>query len=66
MCVGGSGFFPVILGVLQGYAFARSLSNICMACVLSKVVDQSRSRAFVGKIKVTDLVFAADTVLLTE
>ncbi len=58
--------FPVKSGVRQGCVLAPSLFNTCMDWVLGKVADQSHCRASVGNTKVSDLVFADDTVILAE
>ena len=63
---GMSSFFPVHMGVRQGCVFAPSLFNTCMDRVLDKVVDQRHCGASVSNTKITDLVFADDTVIFAK
>ena len=61
-----SSFFPVNSGVRQGCVLAPSLFNTCMDWLLGRTVGISRCGAEVGNVKITDLDFADDAVILAE
>ena len=61
-----SSFFPLHTRVRQGCILAPSFFNTCMDWVLSRVVNESHCGASVGNTKITDLVFADDTVIFAE
>ena len=60
-----SSLFPVNTGVRQGCVLAPSFFNTCMDWLLIRVVNQSHCGTSVCKTKITDLMFAYDTVNLT-
>ena len=65
----GSLFYSTFLvhtRVRQGCILAPSLFNTCKNWVLGKFVDQSHCGASVSNTKITDLVFAEDTVIFAE
>ena len=61
-----SSFFPVNTGVRQGCVLAPSLFNTCMDWVPNRVVKESHCGASIGKIEITDFVFADDAAIFTE
>ena len=42
------------------------MHDSCMNCVLGRVVERSHCGAFVGKTKITDLVFTDDATIFAE
>lgn len=66
-CEGGVfGFFLVNSEVKQGHFHAPLLLNTWTNWVLGKVFDQSRCGESACNIRVTDIDFAGDAVLLTK
>ena len=63
---GASRFFPVDSGVRQGCNAAPSLFNTCMDWLLGRTVEYSRCGADIGNVRVTDLDFADDAVILAD
>lgn len=60
---GMSSFYPVNMGVRQGYVFAPSFFNTCVDRIMDRAVYQSHRGSFIGKSWVTDLAFAESSVV---
>jgi len=61
-----SDFFPVLTGVRQGCVLAPSLFSTCMDWIMDRVVGESGCGASFGDVRITDLDFADDAVILAE
>ena len=61
-----SNLFPVVTGVHRGCALAPTLFSICMDWILGRMSERSSCGASFGNIKISDLDFADDAVIVAE
>ena len=59
-------FFPVQTGVRQGCILAPSLFSACMDWIMGRVVRRTSCGASFGDVRITDLDFADDALILAE
>ena len=59
-------FFPVQTGVGQGCVLAPSLFIACMDWIMGRVVRRTNCRVSFGDVRINDLDFADDAVILAE
>ena len=59
-------FFPVQTGVRQGCVLAPSLFSACMDWIMGRVVGRTSCGVSFGDVRITDLDFADDAVILAE
>ena len=60
-----SDLFPVT-GVLQGCVLAPTLFSTCMNWILGRMSDRSSCGALFGNVKISDLDFTDDAVIIAE
>ena len=58
--------FPVFTGVRQGCVLAPTLFSACLDWILGRMLERSSCRASFGQVKISDLHFADDAVILAE
>ena len=57
---------PVVTGVLQGCVLAPTLFSTCMDWILGRMSERSSCSASFGNVKISDLDFTDDAVILVE
>ena len=61
-----SDLFPVVTGVRQGYELTPTFFSTCMDWIVERMLERSSCGALFGNVKIYDLDFADDAVILLE
>ena len=61
-----SDLFPVVTGVHQGWVLGHTLFSTCMDWILVRMSERSSCGASFGNVKISDLDFADDAVIIAE
>ena len=61
-----SDLFPAVTGVCQGCVLAPTLFSTCMDWILGRMSERSSCGASFGNVKISDLDFADNAVIIAE